>query len=146
MPVTATAERRLDRRPDFCEFVALCAKGSVILLRRGNQHCIPPGQSWSESCKTDQGRRQLPVLHEYGTLWALRRARRAAFYKSLCKAAADQLKNGNTMTLAFPDAFPNRGGLRSKWMGRCSGALAASGVASQMDEAIAQAGLDALNK
>ena len=33
MPVTATAERRLDRRPDFCEFVARCAKRSVILLR-----------------------------------------------------------------------------------------------------------------
>ena len=145
MPVTATAELRLDRRLKFREFVALCAKGSVVGLR-GNQHCIPQGQSWSESRKTDQGRRQLPAPHEYGTHWALRRARRAAFYRSLCKAAADQLKNGNTAIVAFPGAFPNRGGLPIKVDGQVLGGIAASGVASQVDEAIAQAGLDALNK
>jgi glc operon protein GlcG len=78
--------------------------------------------------------------------FAQKKARHAAFYKSPSKAAADQLKNGNTAVLAFPNAFPNQGGLPIKVDGQVLGGIAASGAASEVDEAISQAGLDALNK
>ena len=48
--------------------------------------------------------------------------------------------------LAFPDAFPNQGGLPIKVDGQNTGGISASGAASEIDEAIAQAGIDALLK
>jgi glc operon protein GlcG len=78
--------------------------------------------------------------------FAQKKARHAALYRSPSKAAADQLKNGNTAVLAFPDAFPNQGGLPIKVDGQVLGGIAASGAASAVDEAIAQAGLDALTQ
>lgn len=78
--------------------------------------------------------------------FAQRKARHAAFYGSPSKNGADALKNGNTAVLAFPNFFPNQGGLPIKVDGQTIGGIAASGAKSEIDEAIAQAGLDALSK
>jgi glc operon protein GlcG len=77
-------------------------------------------------------------------VWAQKKARHAAFYKSPTKDAAETLKKGNLDVLAFPDYFPNQGGLPILVDGQILGGIAASGAKSEIDEAIAQAGLDAL--
>lgn len=46
--------------------------------------------------------------------------------------------------LALPDYFPNQGGLPIKVGDQLVGGIAASGAKSEIDEAVAQAGLDAL--
>lgn len=78
--------------------------------------------------------------------FAQKKARAAAIYGRPSKDQADQLKNGNLQVLVFPDAFPNQGGVPIKVDGRTIGGIAASGAASEVDEAIAQAGVDALLK
>src|SRR5258706_10889939 len=78
--------------------------------------------------------------------FAQKKARHAAFYRRPSKDAADQLKGGNLQVLAFPDAFPNQGGLPIKIDGQTIGGIAARGAAAQVDEAIAQSALDALLK
>jgi glc operon protein GlcG len=78
--------------------------------------------------------------------FAQRKARHAALYGSPSKNGADSVKNGNISALAFPEFFPNQGGLPIKVDGKTLGAIAASGATSDVDEAIAQAGLDALGK
>lgn len=78
--------------------------------------------------------------------FAQRKARHAALFKSPSKNAADQVKSGNVQVLAYPNAFPNQGGLPIKIDGQTIGGIAASGAASEVDEAIAQAGIDALLK
>jgi len=78
--------------------------------------------------------------------WAQKKARHAAFFGSPSKDAADFIKKGNTEGLAFPEFFPNQGGLPVKVDGKTLGGIAASGAKSEIDEAIAQAGLDALLK
>lgn len=76
--------------------------------------------------------------------WAQKKARHAAFYGAPSKDAADFIKKGNAEGLAFPEFFPNQGGLPIKVDGKTLGGIAASGAKSEIDEAIAQAGLDAL--
>lgn len=78
--------------------------------------------------------------------FAQKKARHSAAYKSPSKNGADALKKGNLEVLAFPDFFPNQGGLPIQVDGQTIGAIAASGAKSEIDEAIAQAGLDALLK
>jgi glc operon protein GlcG len=78
--------------------------------------------------------------------WAQKKARHAAFYKSPSKAAEDTVKKGNVEALAYPDFFPNQGGLPIIVDGQILGGIAASGAKSEIDEAIAQAGIDALVK
>src|SRR5579864_1141441 len=78
--------------------------------------------------------------------FAQKKARYAAMYRRPSKAAADQLKSGDMQILAFPDGFPNQGGLPIKVDGQTLGGVAASGAASEVDEAIAQAAIDALLK
>jgi glc operon protein GlcG len=78
--------------------------------------------------------------------FAQKKARHAAFYGSPSKDGADALKKGNTDVLAFPDFFPNQGGLPIKVDGQTVGAISASGAKSEIDEAIAQAAIDALMK
>jgi glc operon protein GlcG len=78
--------------------------------------------------------------------FAQKKARQAALYRQPSKTAADRLKAGNLEVLAFPEAFPNQGGLPIKIDGETIGAIAASGAASEVDEAIAQAAIDALLK
>ena len=78
--------------------------------------------------------------------WAQKKARHAAFYKAPSKAGEDAVKNGNTAALAYPDFFPNQGGLPIIVDGQILGGMAASGAKSEVDEAVAQAGIDALLK
>ncbi len=78
--------------------------------------------------------------------FAQKKARYAALYGNPSKHAADLLGAGNLQILAFPSGFPNQGGLPIKVDGRTIGGIAASGAASAVDEAVAQAGLDALFK
>ena len=78
--------------------------------------------------------------------WAQKKARHAALYGSPSKDAADQAKSGSAALLSFPNFFPAQGGLPIKIDGQTVGAIAASGAKSEIDEAIAQAGIDALLK
>lgn len=78
--------------------------------------------------------------------WAQKKARHAAFYGSPSKDAADTIKKGSVEALAFPEFFPNQGGLPIKVDGKTVGGIAASGAKSEIDEAIAQAGIEALFK
>jgi glc operon protein GlcG len=78
--------------------------------------------------------------------WAQKKARHAAFYKSPSKDAADMVKKGSVEALAYPDFFPGQGGLPIIVDGQILGGIAASGAKSEVDEMIAQAGLDALVK
>src|SRR5258708_31105171 len=78
--------------------------------------------------------------------FAQKKARHAAFYRSPSRDGADALKKGNTDVLAFPDFFPNQGGLPIQVDGQTIGGIAASGAKSEIDEAIAHAPLDALFK
>lgn len=78
--------------------------------------------------------------------FAQKKARHAAFYGSPSKDGADAIKKGNVDVLAFPDYFPNQGGLPVKVDGQLLGGISASGAKSEIDEQIAQAGLDALLK
>jgi len=75
-----------------------------------------------------------------------KKARYAALYRRPSKMAADQLSGGNLQVLVFPDAFPNQGGLPVQVDGHTIGGIAASGAPSDVDEAIAQAAIDALLK
>jgi glc operon protein GlcG len=78
--------------------------------------------------------------------FAREKARHAALYGSPSRDGAEAIKSGNTSALAFPNFFPNQGGLPIKVDGKTIGGIAASGAKSEIDEAIAQAGLDALLK
>jgi glc operon protein GlcG len=78
--------------------------------------------------------------------FAQKKARHAAFYKHPSKDGADAIKKGNMDVLAFPDYFPNQGGLPIQVDSLTIGGIAASGAKSEIDEAIAQAALDALFK
>jgi glc operon protein GlcG len=78
--------------------------------------------------------------------FAQRKARHAAFYKSPSKNGADTVKKGNVEALAYPQFFPNQGGLPILVDGQILGGISASGAKSEIDEAIAQAGIDALLK
>ena len=78
--------------------------------------------------------------------FAQKKARHAAMYKSPSKEGADAVKKGSVEALAFPHFFPNQGGLPIVAEGRILGGIAASGAKSEIDEAIAQAALDALFK
>ena len=76
--------------------------------------------------------------------FAEKKARHSAFFKAPSKNAADSLKNGNLVVLVQPNAFPNQGGLPIKVDGQTIGGIGASGAASEVDEAICQAALDAV--
>lgn len=78
--------------------------------------------------------------------FAQKKARYAALYRRPSNAAAEALKGGNLQVLAFPDGFPNQGGLPIQVDGQTIGGMACSGAASEVDEAISQAGIDALKK
>ena len=78
--------------------------------------------------------------------FARKKARHAALYRSPSREGAEALKKGNLDVLAFPDFFPNQGGLPIQVDGQTIGGIAASGAKSEIDEAVAQAGLDAAFK
>lgn len=76
--------------------------------------------------------------------FAQKKACYAAIYRRPSRVAAEQLDGGNLQVLAFPDGFPNQGGLPIQVDGHTIGGIAASGAASDIDEAIAQAAIDVL--
>ena len=78
--------------------------------------------------------------------FAQRKARHAAFYGSPSRNGEEAVKKGDLAVLDYPQYFPNQGGLPIKVDGQTIGAIAASGAKSEIDEAIAQAGIDALLK
>ncbi len=78
--------------------------------------------------------------------FAQKKARHAAAYGSPSREGAESVKNGHNEVLAFPNFFPNQGGLPIKVDGQLLGGIAASGAKSEIDEQIAQAGIDALLK
>jgi glc operon protein GlcG len=78
--------------------------------------------------------------------FAQRKAKYAALYGRPSGVAEDSLKKGDLAILAFPDGFPNRGGLPVKVDGKTIGSIACSGAASEVDEAISQVAIDALLK
>lgn len=78
--------------------------------------------------------------------FAQKKARHAALYRQPSKDGADALKKGNIDVMTFPDFFPNQGGLPIQVDGETIGGMSASGAKSEIDEQIAQAGIDALTK
>ena len=78
--------------------------------------------------------------------FAQKKARHSAFYRAPSKDAADAVKSGRVEAMAMPEFFPNQGGLPIIVDGQILGGIAASGAKSEIDEAIAQAGVDALMK
>jgi glc operon protein GlcG len=78
--------------------------------------------------------------------YAQKKARYAAIYGRPSKVAQDSLKAGNLIALVAPDSFPNQGGVPVKVDGQTIAAIACSGAASEVDEAIAQSAIDALLK
>lgn len=78
--------------------------------------------------------------------FAQRKARHSAIYRQPSKASADRLKGGDLFVLSMPDAFPNQGGLPIRVEGIVIGSIGVSGAASEVDEAIGQAAIDALLK
>jgi glc operon protein GlcG len=76
--------------------------------------------------------------------FAQKKARHAALYGSPSKDGADMVKKGGVDAITFPDFFPNQGGVPIIVDGQVLGGISASGAKSEIDEAIAQAGVDAL--
>ena len=100
-------------------------------------------------CIMDDGGNLLFLQRGEGTTsntvtFAQHKARYAAIYGRPSAVAEKSLKDGNMGVLAYPDGFPNRGGLPIKVDGITIGAIACSGAASEVDEAIGQAAIDAL--
>ncbi|HZQ96535.1 MAG TPA: heme-binding protein [Candidatus Sulfotelmatobacter sp.] len=120
--MVAGAEAEAARRNVSVTICIVDENGSLLFLQKGD----------GVSINTDE--------------WAQRKARHAALYGSPSKDAGDQVKSGNTAALAYPNFFPGQGGLPIKVDGQTLGAIAASGAKSEVDEAIAQAGIDALLK
>jgi len=77
---------------------------------------------------------------------ALRKAKTAALIRASTKAAQEQFQKGDLSLLAIDNMLPIQGGLPVKHEGTTIGAIAASGSPAPIDEAVAQAGIDALVK
>lgn len=120
--MVAAAEAEAQRQHVDITIVVVDENGNLLFLERGDGISINTLQ------------------------WAQKKARHAAFYRAPSKDGADTVKNGNVAALAYPEFFPGQGGLPIIVDGQCLGAIAASGAKSEIDEKIAQAGLDALQK
>lgn len=75
---------------------------------------------------------------------AKKKARAAALFRRPTKAFQDALAGGNSAITALPGAFPIEGGVPVVVDGKIVGAVGVSGVTSQQDAQIAQAGIDHL--
>jgi len=76
--------------------------------------------------------------------FAQKKARYAALYRRASKVPQDALSGGNMAVLAFPDGFPNQGGLPIIVDGITIGAIAMSGAPSEVDEAVSQVAIEGL--
>jgi glc operon protein GlcG len=74
------------------------------------------------------------------------KARSAVGYKRPTKVFEDAVAGGRTAILSLPDALPVEGGVPLILNGRVVGAIGVSGVTSQQDGQIAQAGAAAITK
>src|SRR5215469_15689265 len=120
--LVATAETEAQKRNVHVTICIVDESGNVIFLQKGE----------GVSLNTLQ--------------FAQRKAKYAALYSRPSKNAKDQLAGGNMAVLAYPDGFPDQGGVPIKADGQTIGAIACSGAASEIDEAISQAAADALVK
>lgn len=77
---------------------------------------------------------------------AVAKARTAARLRRPTRALQDALEGGRTALLALEGVLPLEGGIPVAVDGRVIGAIGVSGVTSQQDAQIAQAGLDALRR
>ncbi len=75
---------------------------------------------------------------------AIRKARSAVFFKRPTKAFQERAAKGEPHLVGLPDAMPFEGGLPLVAAGEVLGAIGVSGVTSQQDGQIAQAGQEAL--
>jgi uncharacterized protein GlcG (DUF336 family) len=74
------------------------------------------------------------------------KARTAALSRRSSGTWEERVKQGRTVMLKMPGILPVQGGVPIVVEGTCVGAVGVSGVQSQEDEQIAQAGIDALLK
>ena len=77
---------------------------------------------------------------------AIQKAGSAIRFKRPTKAFEDAVAGGRNAIIALPGAMPVEGGLPISVEGRIIGAIGVSGVTSQQDAQIGQAGIDALPK
>lgn len=77
---------------------------------------------------------------------ALQKARTAARFRRPTKALQDAVESGRTVLLAIDGMLPLEGGVPVVVDGQVIGAIGVSGVTSQQDAQIAQAGLAALRQ
>ena len=77
---------------------------------------------------------------------ALEKGRTAAVSRRSSGKWEEIIKGGRTAMLKMPGILPVQGGVPIVADGTCIGAVGVSGVQSQQDEQIAQAGIDALLK
>lgn len=77
---------------------------------------------------------------------ANRKARTAAIFGRPSKAYNERIQQGETGVVAIPGVLPFEGGLPIAHEGQVLGAIGVSGVTSQQDGMVAQAGVDALPK
>ena len=77
---------------------------------------------------------------------AVEKGRTAALSRRSSGTWEEIVKGGRTAMLKMPGILPVQGGLPILVGGTCIGAVGVSGVQSQQDEQIAQAGIDALLK
>lgn len=75
---------------------------------------------------------------------AVAKARTAARFKRATRVFADMVAKGNVGILSLSGAVPVAGGLPITVGGKVIGAVGVSGMTSDQDETVAQAGLDAL--
>jgi uncharacterized protein GlcG (DUF336 family) len=75
---------------------------------------------------------------------AIAKARTAARFRRPTQAMADALKNGNQGVLSLPGVTAIPGGVPIAVDGKVIGAVGCSGMASDQDAVVAQAGVDAL--
>ena len=75
---------------------------------------------------------------------AMRKARTAANFKRPSKVFYDRLGAGAVGLLTLPDTIQLAGGMPIVWKDQVIGAVGVSGVTSDQDAEIAQAGIDAL--
>lgn len=120
--MVAAAETEADKRNVSVTICIVDESGNLLFLQKGD----------SASINTIEFARQ--------------KARHSALYGSPSKEGSEQMKNGSAGALAFPGFFPAQGGLPIKVDGQTLGGIACSGAKSEIDEAIAQAAIDALLK
>jgi glc operon protein GlcG len=138
MAMTSTADLPTKKWLNLAAIKTMVAAAEAEAQRRGVQVTI---------CIVDDGGHLLFLQKADGvglhTIQIVqKKARYSALYRRPSKAAADQLRGGDLQVLAFPEAFPNQGGLPIIVDGQTIGGIAASGAPS----AIAQAAIDALLK